>query len=346
MNAPTGATASVTPASAKVLYANSYWQIYNVNGTDTTRYNTLPKPQCNGYVFRGWFYDSDCTGAEVVDGMQYLFNKDTTLYSKWEHVIAAELSQDSVSCYGYKNGKITVDITNRGYGNDYLVATFTKDNVSHTVPVGSGVNTFSIEGSDETPITAGVWTVTLADTITTHSGPLSDDACTFTGTIEVKQPELLAYEAVSVDQTCSTQGKVKLINVTGGTKPYHVYWTGSTGAESQAGDRRFSTSSTTISNLIFQDVDLLLMDAHRCRIGDTTRTVDTTVVINPANNALENGLQLYKQPDHLDGLLRLPAPQHRSTGLPGPARQYQQYGKRSCVILLHRYPDDGCQLFG
>ena len=248
--------------------------------TYTQQYGTLPVPTREGYVFRGWFFTQNGTGNEVFatttcdqSSIQWNNHKGSiTLYAKWEKKIIASLSQDSVSCYGYSDGKVIVSNIQGGSGN-YTV-TITKGNVSYSTTLtnsGNGAShTFGTNSAE--PISAGEWTVNIKDANHVNYSGTGLHRCDFSNTVTVKEPAALSFTTAVTDQTCSAQGKV-MVNVSGGTKPYHVDWTGSTGAASQAGHRDFSTSSTTISNLTYQNVLLHVTDAHNCPVDDQTVTI-------------------------------------------------------------------------
>lgn len=75
------------------LYAKWTARTYTVDFTDTTDtievaydspYGTLPVPYKQGYVFKGWFPDEDCTGTQVTADTIYTIAGASHLYPKWE----------------------------------------------------------------------------------------------------------------------------------------------------------------------------------------------------------------------------------------------------------------------
>ena len=276
-NAPADATVTLDTTSAKILFDHKYQEIYNVRGGNTVTYGTLPTPNCTSlnYVFRGWFING--TGDEIENTTSCTTAENHTLVARWEPVITATLSQDSVSCHGFTDGKVTVRNISGGDG-DYTV-TITKGDASYSQTLAHSASSVTFTGTDNQPITAGEWTVTVFDAAhpESHTGTGSFN-CRYTGTIVVLEPDALAFTATPSPQTCYNQGSV-LVNVSGGNGQYTLTWTGSTGIDAQSGTRELAgehnpatgswSAATTVTGLLAQEVTLDVTDQKGCPVADT-----------------------------------------------------------------------------
>ena len=289
-NAPTNdASVSVTIdnqpiTSAKIIFDQKYQKIYPVDGTSDNSYGKLPIANCTGYVFRGWFIDN--AGDEVVDTVQCVTYRDHTLYALWEKKIVVKTSQDSVSCHGFDDGKITVKLVG---GQENFRVLLSKDNVQYDSIVTRatvGDTTVVVFDGEQLAhgIIAGTWTVKAYDT--KHPQETDDvtgeDQCqSLPYTQEVKEPKVLKFTAVANPQTCYHQGDLT-VNISGGTKPYHVTWTGSTGIADQSGDSVLLPNATSlyVDDLLAQQVTVHVTDIHSCPVDNQT------VPVNQADNDL------------------------------------------------------------
>ena len=276
-NAPADATVTLDTTSAKVLFDHKYQEIYNVRGGDTVTYGTLPTPNCTSlnYVFRGWFING--TGDEIENTTSCTTAENHTLVARWEPVITATLSQDSVSCHGFTDGKVTVRNISGGDG-DYTV-TITKGDASYSQTLARPASSVTFTGTDNQPITAGEWTVTVFDAAhpESHTGTGRFN-CRYTGTIVVLEPDALAFTATPSPQTCNSQGSVA-VSVTGGNGQYTLTWTGSTGIDAQSSTRELAgehnpatdswSAATTVTDLLAQNVTLHVTDQKGCPVADT-----------------------------------------------------------------------------
>ncbi len=273
-NAPADATVTLDTTSAKILFDHKYQEIYNVRGGNTVTYGTLPTPNCTSlnYVFRGWFING--TGDEIENTTSCTTAENHTLVARWEPVITATLSQDSVSCHGFTDGKVTVRNISGGDG-DYTV-TITKGDASYSQTLARPASSITFTGTDNQPITAGEWTVAVFDS--EHPDTFTGTGlsqCRFQNTVNVLEPDALAFTATDSSQTCYNQGSV-LVNVSGGNGQYTVSWEGSTGISSQSGSREVAgqygtgwSASTNITGLLAQEVTLDVTDQKGCPVADT-----------------------------------------------------------------------------
>ena len=308
VNQPTDAETTLAVDTALIVFDTRYEEIFDKNGVHYTTTPKLPTPVCtsNNYVFRGWYYKNNATNSdkEIVDTVKYRIPHDTTLYARWEKKITVDtVFQDSVSCNGFGDGKITVQNIRGGEGNFRVVIT-SEDNVMYddTVTRNGSATTVVFEGTEQKPIRAGNWTVQIFDTdhpegtsATTKTGA---DGCKLNPSylVEVLEPKPLTFTATPSPQTCYNLGSIK-IDVHGGNGYDTVKWVGSTGIASQAGARELQgeydavndiwNATTTINSLLAQNVTIHVTDQKSCPVDDQMVTIGQPNEVVPTFDPVE-----------------------------------------------------------
>ena len=308
VNQPADAETTLAVDTALIVFDTRYEDIFDKNGVHYTTTPKLPTPVCtsNNYVFRGWYYKNNATNSdkEIVDTVKYRIPHDTTLYARWEKKITVDtVFQDSVSCNGFGDGKITVQNIRGGEGNFRVVIT-SEDNVMYddTVTRNGSATTVVFEGTEQKPIRAGNWTVQIFDTdhpegtsATTKTGA---DGCKLNPSclVEVLEPKPLTFTATPSPQTCYNLGSIK-IDVHGGNGYDTVKWVGSTGIASQAGARELQgeydavndiwNATTTINSLLAQNVTIHVTDQKSCPVDDQMVTIGQPNEVVPTFDPVE-----------------------------------------------------------
>lgn len=149
-------------------------------------------------------------------------------------VITIDTDVTHVSCFGELNGEIAT--TALGGSEPYLYS-------------WSGPNGFTSALESIDNLEAGTYELTLTD----------DTGCEVSLEINVIEPEEFEVTIIPQDISCFGNGDGSLsTNITGGTSPYIISWTGPDG---------FTSTATNISNLQAGDYEIEITDSHGCSIG-------------------------------------------------------------------------------
>jgi len=212
----------------------------------------------------------------VVDNHNCITSRlDTSIIQKPGMKI--DLSPINISCYGFEDGKIFVNV---------------QDSTGNCSYAWTGPDSYSLLTSADsiTDLTAGTYTVTVTDS----NFP---EACKVTNSIEIIEPEILRADVTVKDKFCITteaidpvlaQGALNADGI-GGTPTYNYYWADSDGS--------VISSSDYLTNLDPGVYNLTITDSNGC-------TKDTSVTIASNNSyditnltiALEDNSLCWYQP--------------------------------------------------
>ncbi|MCB0760081.1 MAG: gliding motility-associated C-terminal domain-containing protein [Flavobacteriales bacterium] len=151
-----------------------------------------------------------------------------------------------VSCFGGNDGSIVLNPSGGAPG--YAV-------------VWTGPNGFNDGTEDINGLEAGDYHFILTD----------NNGCTLEGDITVDEPEEIVADITLTPVTCNGANDAAIdLEISGGTAPYDVLWTGPGG---------FNSTNEDISNLVPGDYDLTITDANDCVLASTI-TIDPTPPID------------------------------------------------------------------
>ena len=124
----------------------------------------------------------------------------------------------------------------------------------------SGPNGFSSSSQDITNLPAGSYAVTVND----------QNGCDTTATIQLTEPDSLDAQIASSPPLCASvaNGSIQL-NLSGGTSPYTINWTGPNG---------FVSSDTLLTGLASGSYQLIATDAHGCSTSSSVTLANATVL--------------------------------------------------------------------
>lgn len=167
--------------------------------------------------------------------------------------IALAFDSIQVSCFGFNDGRIWVDVTG-GTPNGSAPAY----NVSWTGPAGNPSPTTGVTNDTIIDLIAGTYIVTVTDA----------NGCTIVDSASISQPDTLALTLDSTNVLCfgDTNGTIT-VTATGGTPPYTYTW--------PAGVTTAGVGDTAI-NLPAGCYTVTVSDFNGCV------TIDSTCVIEPA----------------------------------------------------------------
>ncbi len=170
-----------------------------ISATDGTQYS----------IDNGTSFQNDSTFTNLTGGIYYIQVTNNSGCTALDTVIlnepvqlAYDYEQDSVSCYGYSNGSITLNVTGGTPAYNYSWS-----------PSGYTQNNGTYSGLPE-----GSYAVTVTDT----------NGCSFSiPKIEIRQPNAIVVQSTTSDASCyGTLNGTATIVTTGGTQPYTYAWTG------------------------------------------------------------------------------------------------------------------------
>jgi large repetitive protein len=175
-----------------------------------------------------------------------------------------------VSCFGGSNGSITTAVTGG-------VGPFTYKWI--------GPNGFSSTNRIINGLKAGIYTLTIFDLGT---------ECEISFPLEVVQPdEILLNETISsyngFEVSCKggSDGTIDL-NITGGTPPYRVIWDGPNG---------FSSSLTSLSNLVAGTYDVAIIDFKNCTVTEKIILREPTLLLVSARDVTTTDVKCFNGTD-------------------------------------------------
>jgi gliding motility-associated-like protein len=168
--------------------------------------------------------------------------------------IVIDFSSTNIACFGQNNGTITTNISGGNPG--YTIA-------------WTGPNGFNSNALNLSNLLAGVYNITVQD----------DNGCEVTDSVEITENNELTATVNDTQLSCSGQNDGALsVNISGGTLPYIVIWSGPNG---------FNSNNPSISNLEAGTYLLVVTDFNNCLFTNSyvltaPTSIDVDAALTPA----------------------------------------------------------------